>query len=400
MLSPLESVAGCRTFRVAIVTSIHPDFDARIWKYAKCLAARGHAVHLVCPWKVADNDTLSGVRFHTFARVLSGKARLLQLPARILRKLIPIFCEIDLVHFHDIDLLPWMSLLSMAKPVIYDVHENYPEEMLVRDWFPLSVRNLLAGVVRWGQFGLAWPITNVVLVTPAQERDFGRACFNPLHIKNFASIELLEGVEDNYCSRTAAVVFTGSHHENNGSLLLLEIAERIQTRRPGLRFYTTDRFASAQFRPRMLAEIERRRLRNLVFVPYVKSDELMGVLNRATIAISPNLRVWQQIHGIHTKLFEYMAAGLPVIASDLPYQVEVVAGNQAGLLAQPEDAESFVAAIERLVDDPAYAEDLGRHGQRAFRAQYCWEKQMETLERYYAGICRRSAIALQEPAQY
>jgi hypothetical protein len=382
----LESVAHRRAFRVAIVTSIHPDFDSRIWKHAKCLAARGHTVHLICPWKIADGNTLSGVRFHSFARVWSRRTRWLQVPARLLHKLVPILHEIDLVHFHDIDILPWMSLIATLKPVVYDIHENYAEEMLVRDWIPHGLRKLLAFVVRWTQLSLAWQIRHVVLAVPAQERDFGRRKFNRIYIKNFASLELLASVADDYPSRADAVVFTGSHYAENGSLLLLDIAERALTACPGVQFYTADRFASSHFRDLVLSEIERRGLRNVVLLPNVDPHRLMSTLNRATMAILPNLRVWKQINAIPTKLFEYMAAALPVIASDLPYQTEVINGNQAGLLARPEDPDSFVAAIVQLVNNRAQAKRLGRCGQDAFRFQYSWEAQIEMLEDYYSGI--------------
>jgi glycosyltransferase involved in cell wall biosynthesis len=377
-----------RLFRVAIVTSIHPDFDARIWKHAKSLAARGHIVHLVCPWKVAC-ETISGVQLHPFHRVASRTKRLLQIPVRLIRQLMPLLREVDFVHFHDIDILPWMSLLSAFMPVVYDIHENYAEEMRVRDWVPPHLRTPLAFAVRWGQIALAWPVRNVVLVAMAQESDFSNQRFRKFYLKNYASLEFSQGTEDNYCHRKDGVIFSGSQHVNNGSLLLLDIAERMLKRRPELPFYAVDRFASQQFRSRVLAEIDSRELHNVEILPNLKPHELITTLNRATIAISPNLRVPQQIHGVHTKLFEYMAAGLPVVASDLPHQVEVVGGNRAGLLASPEDPSSFVTAIERLLDDREYAAQLGRQGQSAFRSKYCWEGQIDALEDYYAEVLAR-----------
>jgi glycosyltransferase involved in cell wall biosynthesis len=373
---------------VAIVTSIHPDFDSRIWKHAKSLAARGHIVHLVCPWNVAC-ETMSGVQLHPFPRVNSRARRLLQIPARLMPRLIPLLREVDLVHFHDIDILPWMSLLSVFKSVVYDIHENYAEEMRVRDWVSPKLRTPLAFTVRWGQIALAWPVRNVVLVAQSQESDFSSRRFRRFYLRNYASLELSLGTEDNYSVRKDAVIFSGSQHVNNGSLLLLDIAEMMLKIRPEMRFYTVDRFANAQFRSRVLGQIESRALNNVELLPNLKPHELMTTLNKATIALSPNLRVPQQIHGVHTKLFEYMAAGLPVVASDLPHQVEVIGGNQAGLLAKPEDPDSFVTAIERLASDRSLAAQLGRQGQSAFRSKYCWEGQIDALEDYYKVVLGR-----------
>jgi glycosyltransferase involved in cell wall biosynthesis len=112
----------------------------------------------------------------------------------------------------------------------------------------------------------------------------------------------------------------------------------------------------------------------------------MRSLNRATIALSPNLRVKQQINGAHNKIYEFMAAGLPQVASDLPHQLEVIGGSDAGILARPEDAGSFADAIARIVDDPQLGLRLGRNGQRAFRERYSWESQMPKLLGMYAEI--------------
>jgi glycosyltransferase involved in cell wall biosynthesis len=170
-------------------------------------------------------------------------------------------------------------------------------------------------------------------------------------------------------------------------LLLLDIAQRLSRRRPGVPFYVTSRFASEDFRARFLAEVDRRTLTDIVQVlPYVRPDEIMSVLGKATIAITPNLRVTQQINGVHTKLFEYMAAGLPIVASDLPHQVKVVGEEGVGLLAKPEDPESFVKCIEELLDDREKAVRLGRRGREVFREKYSWESQMPQLRKFYKAI--------------
>jgi glycosyltransferase involved in cell wall biosynthesis len=112
----------------------------------------------------------------------------------------------------------------------------------------------------------------------------------------------------------------------------------------------------------------------------------MTILNQATIAIAPNLRVPKHVKAIPTKLFEYMAAGLPMISSDLPYQVELFSNHRIGILAQPEYPDSFACAIKTLVDNRTLAFELGKNGQRAFVAEYCWESQVPDLLAFYATI--------------
>jgi glycosyltransferase involved in cell wall biosynthesis len=115
----------------------------------------------------------------------------------------------------------------------------------------------------------------------------------------------------------------------------------------------------------------------------------MTVLNRGTIGISPNLRTANQEKAIPTKLFEYMAAGLPIVTSNLPNQIRIIDEARAGLLAQPEDPASFAAAIRELVRDPSLARQLGSNGQRAFRECYSWDSQMPALLDFYRAAVER-----------
>jgi len=372
--------------RIAIVTSIHPDFDSRVWKHAKGLARAGYEVNFVCPWRIKSGSQYDGVRFHTFERVTNRMLRSFQIPGRIWSKLVPLLGEVQLVHFHDIDILPWMTLLSFFKPVVYDVHENYPEEMMVREWIPKPLRHFLRFGVYWVQLFCSMKIRNVVLVAPSYDSGFTNNYLRRIYFRNLATLELMKHVAADYLTRPSAVIFTGSQYQNNGTLLYLDIAEICKRSAPDLPLYLTDRFASATFKARVLELIEARELTNIHFLPNVKPHELMPILNRATIAVSPSLRVPQQIKGFHTKLYEYMAAGLPIVASDLPHESELITRNHCGILARPEQPEQFADAILALANDRQHAFQLGRNGQGAFTSDYSWESELPKLLDFYDRI--------------
>jgi glycosyltransferase involved in cell wall biosynthesis len=373
-------------FRVGIVTSIHPDFDARLWKYAKLLRSLGHEVHMVCPWQVNAGET-EGIIFHPFPRVCSRRLRAFQIPSRLGRTLLPLLSSLDVLHFHDIDILPWMALLALFKPVIYDVHENYPEEMLVREWIPRHLRHLLAFSVRWVQIACAAVIRNVVLVAESQHKDLVGPTLRKMMVMNYATVELLHNVTEDYMARPDAVIFLGSQHENNGSILLIDIADRLHKRLPGVKIYAIDRFDDSFYRQKLIHEVTRRGLQDCyLLLPNVKPQAIMDHLNRCTIAVLCNLRVPQQINGVHTKLFEYMAAGLPIVASDLPHQADTISQAKNGLLAQPEDPDSFVEAICELAAHRDRARQLGLNGQRYFVDHYSWESQSEKIQQFYCSV--------------
>jgi glycosyltransferase involved in cell wall biosynthesis len=383
--------------RVAIVTSIHLDFDGRIWRHARSLVEAGCQVTLICPWAVPDGQVRDGVELRSFPRV--GRRFLVPLlvPLRVGRQLLPILRQVDLIHFHDLDLLPWMALLSLVRPVVYDVHENYPDEMLGKDWIPRLLRKPLYHIVRIVEGALARMVRNCVLVVPSQAPRFSSPPLRVTHMRNYATRELLAAARDDYLSRNDVVVFTGKHYEDNGSLLLLEIAARSRARGLDLTFLMANQFSSSIFRQRLLAEIARRNLGDRIIMrPYTAAHRIMDLLNEATVGISPDLRVPTRERALPTKLFEYMAAGLPVVTSDLPNRMEIIAGSNAGLLARPEDPDTFVEALARLTADRGHARRLGLNGRRAFLERYCWESQVPSLLQFYDAIVRHDGIPAQD----
>jgi glycosyltransferase involved in cell wall biosynthesis len=371
---------------VAVVTSIHPDFDTRVWNHVRTLIDSGVETHFVCPWSSAESINLPGLTLHVFPRVISRVARPVLIPVRVFRQLLPLLRSVQLIHFHDLDLLPWMALLSFLKPVVYDIHENYAEEMLVRDWIPKPLRYFLKILMDIWHTVFPRLIRNLVLVTPQQAHDFDGAGLRTIVIHNYASLRLLKDVRSDYSTRPDRVIFTGGNYVENGSMLLLEIAQRLKAQSIGAELLITDWFASPKFEDEFHHEISCRGLDNIRILPPVPSQEIMQLLNQATIGISPNLRVRKQELAIPQKLFEYMAAALPIVTSDLPYQRMLIEQHDVGLLASPENPDSFVSAIERLVRDKALAESLGRNGQNTFREQYNWESQIPSLLHYYQQI--------------
>ena len=87
------------------------------------------------------------------------------------------------------------------------------------------------------------------------------------------------------------------------------------------------------------------------------------------------------------KLFEYLALGKPIVASDLPALREVLRDQENAILVPPDRPLALAAALREVLDDPALAERLGR-GARADAPQYSWDRRAWRLE-----MLMRAAIA-------
>ena len=371
---------------ICMVTSIHPDFDTRIMKEVNSLAGYGYQIDLICPWECRGSD-VPGVNFLTFERAKKRLTRFmnyLRIGKYLLKK------RYVLYHIHDIDILPLFCVVKLLskKPVIYDIHENYPDEMLVRYWVPKYMRWVLYFVVKYVERICAFYIRNLVLVVPSQEAEFGSQKHNKVMVRNYASKILLEARLDNYETRQDAVIFTGVQSISNGSMLFLEIAKAIINRYSHVKMLCVDWFdGDNALREQMHQYVRKFAIQqNISFLPPVKGSEIMSYLNMAKIGISPNLRVDKQIKALPTKLFEYMAAGLPIVTSNLPYQTEIISKANCGLLANPDVTGDFVEKISCLISDPSKAKEMGENGMRAFLEIYCWENEVTKLKELYESL--------------
>jgi len=117
------------------------------------------------------------------------------------------------------------------------------------------------------------------------------------------------------------------------------------------------------------------------------------VLSIADIAVVPSAPVVASHGGTGTplKLFEYMAAGKPIVATALNEAAEVIQDGRNGLLVDAGDVNRFAEAILTLLNDPEERQRLGRSARKQAVEQYSWEQYTRRLEKIYFNVLRDSA---------
>lgn len=132
---------------------------------------------------------------------------------------------------------------------------------------------------------------------------------------------------------------------------------------------------------------------NVIFHGHVRHADLSGYLLAFDVALAPlQQRVSIDFHdsdiGKWTspmKIFEYMAHGLPIIASDLPSLREVLVDEENSRLVQPEDIDGWIAALTRLVSDPSFRKDLARRAKSDFLLKYTWDARVSCVLQHSLG---------------
>jgi len=115
------------------------------------------------------------------------------------------------------------------------------------------------------------------------------------------------------------------------------------------------------------------------FVGLKPYAEVAGLLEQADVALLPLADgIVARCFTSPLKLFDYLAAGLPIVAVDYPTLREVLRDGVNGLLAPPNDSSAFAAAIRRVLDNPDLAAKLGAQARRD-AARYTWEARAEKI---------------------
>ena len=173
------------------------------------------------------------------------------------------------------------------------------------------------------------------------------------------------------------VVFLGVLTDYQGVDLLLDIAAIMAPTNPDVHVlvlgYPNEERYRAEAKARGLDEV-------MTFpgrVPYADAAQWLGV---GAVAVSPKRSVTEA----NGKLVNYMACGLPVVASDLPVNRELL--GESGVYAPIDDAEAFAARISELLADPERAREIGAALRMRAETEFAWPSLAKQLEGKYRDM--------------
>lgn len=86
------------------------------------------------------------------------------------------------------------------------------------------------------------------------------------------------------------------------------------------------------------------------------------------------------------KMFEFMAAGLPFVASDFPLWRQIVESADCGICVDPTDAVAVRKACQYLLENPEEGQRMGRNGRRAAQERHNWNVEEAKLLSLYENI--------------
>lgn len=372
----MSPTAAARRVRIVHVTTVHPRDDIRIFhKQCRSLARAGYEVIQLVGDGRGDEER-DGVRIVDIGAAPAGRlARMRTQPQRALaalRRLQP-----ALMHFHDPELLPVGGTLARkGLPVVYDAHEDVPRQILTKQWIPAPLRPLLAWGFERYEDARVRPLAAVVGATPHIAQRFAAArARRSVVVGNFPFLDELAPPAA-HVARERAVCYVGGLTRTRGIRQMVQAVALV----PGLRLILCGDMEDAAFEAELRAEPG---WAQVDWRGRVGRDGVRDVMARCRAGLVTLLPMPSYIDSLPIKMFEYMSAELPVIASDFPLWREIVDAAGCGACVDPTDPKAIAAAIRSVVDDPARIEMQGRSGRSAVLERYNWPQAERALLALY-----------------
>lgn len=379
--------------KVVHLTSHHNVFDNRIFFRECCsLAAAGYDVTLVAQHD--RDETRDGVRILGIPKYKSRLERVTRTAWMVCRR--GLSQKASLYHLHDPELIIWGLILRLyGHRVIFDVHEDFVQAVSSRSWIPERLQLATKIFCK-----LLVHITQLTMYIVIAERYYSRSFPHACRVLNYPRIEGLTRHRDvrqkPAMSAVIRMIYTGSITPGRGAHVHVKLLNQIEDAELLLLGACE---ANLEKKLRAMAADGRRLLMDPAS-DWVSHEKILSAYMEywtVGLALFPDHPHYREKE--LTKLFEYMAFGLPIVCSDFPVWRALVHETGCGICVPPTDIDAAAAAVNKIFSDPILYKRMGEAGRKAVMARFNWRTQEENLLVFYSEILRASALDRLSPAR-
>lgn len=364
--------------KICHISTAHPRYDTRIF-YKECVSLSEHYenVYLI----VADgfgDEIKNKIHILDIGKPKGRQQRFLKFGKIALKKAIDI--KADIYHFHDPELLRIAKkLLKTNAKVIYDAHEDLPRQILNKTYIPKILRKTISKFVENYENKISKKLSGIIVATPHIRDRFLKINKNTIDINNFPKLEDINFYAD-WDNREFDLAYIGGIFKTRG---IMETLEAIEGTNISL-------ILAGNFSP---AELEKEckqhpAWKNVDYRGFVDRKEVNEILSRVKAGMVILEATPSYIVSLPVKMFEYMAAGLPVIASDFPLWKTIVQKNNCGICIGQTKPKEIKENITNLLSDKETLKIMGKNGRKAVETEFNWQSQEEKLIEFYKNIVK------------
>lgn len=353
--------------RVVHLSTVHHSRDNRVYnKEARGLTEAGFDLTLVI---TADSDAEHPVRVRALPRVSGRRARLTTSQRnawRVLTELRP-----DVLHIHDPELvmlaLQWRR--HHGTRIIFDAHEDLVKQIDTKPYLSARARPVVRGVAR-RLVSLANTFDAVVAATESIAANFS----NPrtVVVRNYPWLADFSAADA--ATVPGRVIYAGDLSEERKLSFMCDAVTAARKLVPDAHLSLAGRLLPGA--DAIVAAQPPGVVDHVGLLPPADLPEFLarGQLGLVFLEPLPNY-----LESLPTKLFEYMGAGVPFIASDFPFWQNEFGCYDAGCFIPSDDAERAGQQIAELLQRPDECRRLGDNGRRAVREHLNFDSQLPAL---------------------
>lgn len=367
-------------YKVCHMTSAHEEEDDRIFhKECVSLAKAGYEVYLVERGKSYEKN---GVHIVGVGQIPKGRLKRMTEGAKRIYEAAKAL-DADIYHFHDPELLPYgMKLKRAGKKVIFDSHEFYREQICEKQYLPVWLRNLVAGVYSsYERYALKRLDGVVSPCTLHGKNFFADRCQRAVIISNAVVLsEFFERYIPDAEKKERQLCYAGGLTETRGITADMRAAYCADAK-----LVLAGAFSPPEYKKNLEAMPEYSCVEYRGRLPL---SDVRSLMNESRIGLCTLLDSGQylKIDTFGIKVYEYMSMALPVILSHSSYNDRMVDRYHFGICVDPTNIDEIASAIRYLLDHPEEARRMGENGRRAVKEEFNWGAEEKKLLALYEDI--------------
>ncbi|MDP4679562.1 MAG: glycosyltransferase family 4 protein [Cyclobacteriaceae bacterium] len=359
---------------IMLATYIHSAFDTRIFvKEALTLGKSGFSVSVIVPHDT--NEEKEGILIVAVEQYTSSFKKLFISPLDVFSKALK-QAKNSVFHIHDAQLLFIGFLLKLSgRTVIYDAHEDTLLQTQYQYWIPSLIRMPYARVYYFLEKLSGVFFDSVIVAEPVIEQYYPKK--KTTLIRNFPVVESFKTPSPTtYGNRRNQLVYIGLISEPRGASIMVRAFKKASDK-ISIKFVMGGKFSPESLQKSIGLD------EKIEYIGWLSHEQMIQTLFNSRVGIiipEPNPRYKTNYP---VKLFEYMAAGLPVIASKFGEAAKFVEECDGGILVDPQNEQEVSEAIIKLFGSPDLAEQMGNRGRELIMTKYNWENESKKLTELY-----------------
>ncbi|EEO3343492.1 glycosyltransferase [Listeria monocytogenes] len=287
-------------------------------------------------------------------------------------------------HFHDFELLTVATIIKKRKPncfIIYDMHENFPAMLKTKEWIPKFIRRPLSGILAYLEKKWMTHIDAVIFAETSYKEHYEQVNIYKCDVLNLPVWQesLITKKRESF-----TFVYVGDLVRDRGVFEMLELIKNLKVRG----YVNVCLKLIGPIHSSIKEEVHDFIITNELVdmikmygrIPYTEIWEHYASAHVGLCLLHP---IPNYMHSLATKLFEYMAAGLPILVTNIPDWKNLIEETGTGLTTNVFNMQDITDQAEKMMQSQALRDRFSDNGRKAFNSRYNWQTEEKKLVSLY-----------------